>query len=187
MAMGTPKSSHSSKTCAKFIFALSIRCFVLAEAVETGTAGANAEVHHDTAIPSTAEELNQEADRLYDQFMSLLASENVSHENVSQWLDSARPSKNESNETVVEDSKTLLSKGRSCRRKCDKEMKAHLSGPCRYIDHKLQEQKLLHAKDPKDEREAQVMYSLEHALKVCKQGQKHHEDHCEWRCWSEEL
>eukprot|EP00930_Biecheleria_cincta_P007375 TRINITY_DN108589_c0_g1_i1.p1 TRINITY_DN108589_c0_g1~~TRINITY_DN108589_c0_g1_i1.p1 ORF type:complete len:149 (+),score=23.75 TRINITY_DN108589_c0_g1_i1:141-587(+) len=110
-------------TWAKFIVALSIRSIMLVEAIEAGIAEADYESHPATAIAGTAEELQREADRLYDSFMSLLTTNNISHESVAKWLDSARPSKNESNYTVSVEGKTLLSKGCSCRRKCDKEMK----------------------------------------------------------------
>ncbi|CAE7386502.1 unnamed protein product, partial [Symbiodinium pilosum] len=82
-------------------------------------------------------------------------------------------------EEVSDDSKSFLARGQTCKRKCAKEMKRHLGNNCEHLEFRVQEAKKVS--------HAHLIESTENALKICKQSQKHHDEHCKWRCWREEL
>ncbi|CAE7227669.1 unnamed protein product [Symbiodinium natans] len=80
-------------------------------------------------------------------------------------------------EEVKEESKSFLAKGQTCKRKCEKEMKRHLGNTCEHLEFRVQEAKKV--------QHAHLIESTENVLKICKQSEKHHQEHCKWRCWRE--
>mmetsp|Transcript_61533 Transcript_61533/g.144110 ORF Transcript_61533/g.144110 Transcript_61533/m.144110 type:complete len:162 (-) Transcript_61533:190-675(-) len=79
----------------------------------------------------------------------------------------------------VKEEKSFLAKGQTCKRECQKEMKRHLGNTCEHLEFRVQEAKKVN--------HAHLIESTENVLKICKQSQKHHDEHCKWRCWREEL
>eukprot|EP00434_Breviolum_minutum_P004631 symbB.v1.2.004082.t1/scaffold200.1/size464218/12 len=85
----------------------------------------------------------------------------------------------------VEDPKSFLARGQSCKRKlgekmkCQKKMKKHLGNTCEHLEFRLSEAKKVD--------HAHLIESVQNALSVCKTSAQHHQEYCKWRCWREEL
>eukprot|EP00439_Symbiodinium_sp_Y106_P014526 s4378_g2.t1 len=70
----------------------------------------------------------------------------------------------------VKEEKSFLAKGQTCKRECQKEMKRHLGNTCEHLEFRVQEAKKVN--------HAHLIESTENVLKICKQSQKHHDEHC---------
>eukprot|EP00435_Cladocopium_sp_Y103_P063761 s591_g25.t1 len=79
----------------------------------------------------------------------------------------------------VDDPKSFLARGQTCKRKCQKKMKKHLGNTCEHLEFQLEK--------AKEVDHAHLIDSVKNALSVCKTSAKHHQEYCTWKCWREEL
>lgn len=79
----------------------------------------------------------------------------------------------------VDDPKSFLARGQTCKRKCQKKMKKHMGNTCEHLEFQLEK--------AKEVDHAHLIDSVKNALSVCKTSAKHHQEYCTWKCWREEL
>mmetsp|Transcript_14600 Transcript_14600/g.25645 ORF Transcript_14600/g.25645 Transcript_14600/m.25645 type:complete len:195 (-) Transcript_14600:94-678(-) len=181
---------------------LSVRAFDVDVRSVTGAVDPSAEEPDDDEIVVDPSALGKATDVLQDlaDSIELDEDEDLTEDAGFPWLESMEETLESTMDTAVEaiaaaldwhrpkrsvdasgaeDKKPLLLKGRTCRRKCEKEMKNHLGSTCEQMNERLQR-----AQEIKEE---DLVKSLTHAAGICRKHSKHHLQHCNWRCAGHEL